>query len=81
MPYSAKLFACVTCGAWFTARRPVTWDARCINCAIERSVENARQLRAGEGMFYERWAAGLARAAARAAAQVELSDQAQRRGR
>lgn len=79
--YSEKLFACVTCGKAFFARKPTSWEARCIDCAISRSVENAHQLRARSGEFYRRWAAGIARAAQRAVAEAEADDRAQRKGR
>lgn len=81
MPYSEKLFACVTCGAAVFARRPASWEARCINCAIERSIENVRQMRSRDGAFYQRWADGMARAASEAQGLARAAIRAERRGR
>lgn len=80
MAYSEKLFACVNCGAAIMARKPVSWEARCIDCAIERSVTNVAQQRARRGEFFQRWAAGMARAAQRAAAEAAHDEREARRG-
>lgn len=62
MPYAERLVTCAGCGTVEVARWSPTKPWRCIHCAIERSVMNALQLRAKRGAFYDKWAAGIARA-------------------
>jgi hypothetical protein len=32
---------------------------RCLDCSLDRLADNVRQMRAGEGEFYDRWFAGM----------------------
>ena len=65
MPYKLRIFECAGCGQEVERRGPPGSRVRCITCAIERSAENARQLRAHSGLFYVAWADAVAAAAAR----------------
>lgn len=65
MPYKLRTFGCVECGQLVERNRPAGAQVRCINCAIARSVEVMRQMKAKSGPFYERWAKALGVAAAR----------------
>lgn len=66
MPYRLRTFTCRGCGRPVDRRAPARAEVRCILCAVARAVENAQQLRYRAGPHYERWAAGMARAAAEA---------------
>lgn len=65
MPYKLREFACVGCGEVVERNRPAGAEVRCITCAIARSVECMRQMKARSGPFYQRWADAMAAAAAR----------------
>lgn len=67
MPYKLRTFTCGGCGGEVQKRAGKASTVYCINCAIQRSVINVYQQRAKAGVFYDRWAAGIARAAAEAA--------------
>jgi hypothetical protein len=80
VPYSERLFSCAGCGVPVFRRAAAAADVRCILCSIERSVENMRQLRAGKGAFYDKWAAGIAAAGRRAVVQSEANKESERQG-
>jgi hypothetical protein len=61
--YAIREFACTGCGAPVSRRAKADSKIRCITCAVARSAENAHQQRAKSGEFYERWAAGMVKAA------------------
>ena len=62
MAWKLRRFNCADCGVPWEKRAPAGAEVRCINCAIARSVVNLQQLRARSGPFYQKWAAGIARA-------------------
>ena len=64
MPYAVREFACAGCGRPTWRRAAADAQVRCINCSIERAVENMHQLRAKRGAFYDKWAARTAEAVA-----------------
>lgn len=75
MPYKLRVFECAGCGGPVERNRPAGAQVRCINCAIERSIENLRQLRAHSGPFYEKWANRVAQSAAWHQQQAALGAQ------
>lgn len=63
MPYALREFRCAGCEAPFRKRAKRGGEVYCIECAIRRSIENVYQQRSKSGLFYDRWAAGIMRAA------------------
>lgn len=80
MAWAERLFACVTCGKGVIKRAAATAEVRCIDCGIERSIAEMVQMRQRRGAFYDKWAAGMARAAAQAQARVQVTHEEDRRG-
>lgn len=75
MPYALRTYACDGCGGEVEKRAKKNATVYCIMCAIGRSAENVYQMRNKCGVFYDRWAAGIARAAAEASALSDLGRQ------
>lgn len=73
MPYSFREFTCPRCGGPVTRRAPAGAEVYCILCAVWRSGENARQLRAKSGAFYEAWLAAMERSNAEAQVLAQLA--------
>ena len=80
MAWAERLFACVTCGKAVFKRAPPSAEVRCIDCTIERWEANMVQMRQRRGLFYDRWAAAMAKAAAKAMARVQATHEEDRRG-
>lgn len=72
MPYALRTFECEVCGGDVQRRARKGAVVRCVACNIARSVANAYAMRTKSGAFYERWAAGMARATAEAQQLVEI---------
>lgn len=62
MPYAQRDYLCAGCGAPVARRAAAGAEVRCILCAVQRAVDNARQISQKSGPWYQRWAAGMARA-------------------
>jgi len=67
VPYKLRTYTCDGCGGPVEKRAKKGAVIYCINCAIERMAMSVYQQRAKCGVFYDRWAAGIQRAAAEAA--------------
>lgn len=67
---------CAGCGKPTPRRGRARDGVRCVPCSIQRHEESARQIRDREGPYYERWLAGLERAAAARRAEFEASKSA-----
>lgn len=55
MPYSLRTFDCAGCGAQVAKRAASGATVFCTPCSIARSGENARQLHARQGPYWERF--------------------------
>lgn len=73
MPSPLRCFECVECGDPVFRAKPQGTEVRCIEHATARAVANMQQIRHRRGPFYDKWAAGMARAADAAAARVVLN--------
>lgn len=80
MPYAERVYACVTCGKCVIRRAPADAQVRCPDHAIERMVNHMLNMRHKRGADYEKWAAGMARAAAAATDRVIVNRERERRG-
>lgn len=56
---SMKVYQCEDCGVQVRRRRDNTEPRTCVECGIERSRANARQISAKKGPYWERRAKGI----------------------
>jgi hypothetical protein len=69
MPYMLREFTCPECGKLFTRRAAEAYGGSCVPCNVARSAANALGIHQQAGPWFEKWAAGMERAA-RAARQI-----------
>lgn len=75
MPYKLRQFQCSGCGDVVERHAAAGAEVRCINCAIQRSVDNMVQLRRKVGPFYKKWMKGIAAAIAREQEWADMAAQ------